>query len=264
MMEDRLLNGEEPRKIEEGLDMSPPESLLKSMEELLRVEVTEKQKQKVEKHRRLFGEDLELDLTPPDSLFKELSSLVKNSSRGRREVKSEKVVAKEVKEVPATKEEPSVPQPLGLITNPPDVKAPDALTPLNQKFATMKDLEDHYKLFLNRIQQQLSTLGGGGESNITFLDTPVTIVTSSSYQVKTTDYYIGVNHAGITTITLPSPTMGKRIVVKDESGEASWKNRQIRILPFSASDAIDGEDEAILQIDHGSLTFLYREGWRII
>ena len=36
------------------------------------------------------------------------------------------------------------------------------LTPLDQNFATLQDLQDHYRKFLVRIQQQLSSLGGGG------------------------------------------------------------------------------------------------------
>ena len=38
----------------------------------------------------------------------------------------------------------------------------DPLTPTDQKFATLDDLSKHYTLFVNRIQQQLSTVGGGG------------------------------------------------------------------------------------------------------
>jgi len=60
---------------------------------------------------------------------------------------------------------------LGLLAEPSEVKQQtDPLTPLNQNFATLDDLQKHYKLFLNRIQQQLSTLGGGGETRLEFLD----------------------------------------------------------------------------------------------
>ena len=38
----------------------------------------------------------------------------------------------------------------------------DPLTPLNQNFATLDDLSNHYRLFLNRINTQLATIGGGG------------------------------------------------------------------------------------------------------
>jgi hypothetical protein len=50
----------------------------------------------------------------------------------------------------------------GLLNEPPNVKNSDPLTPLDQNYVTIKDLQDHYRLFINRIQQQLSTIGGGG------------------------------------------------------------------------------------------------------
>ena len=42
--------------------------------------------------------------------------------------------------------------------------------PLNQRFVTFRELNDHYSLFLSRIQQQLASLGGGGEVNFRYLD----------------------------------------------------------------------------------------------
>lgn len=152
---------------------------------------------------------------------------------------------------------------LGLLAEPTEIKQQqDPLTPIDKK---IEDLEKQYKLFLSRIQQQLSTLGGGGETNLAFMDMPVKYVTSSSYTITPQDYYIGVNYAGAVTITLPTPRKnGKIYVVKDELGEASnGTNRYITILP-SGSDTIDGQDKAILAYDFGSLTFVYRDSWRII
>ena len=154
----------------------------------------------------------------------------------------------------------------GLLNILPQEKTPDPLTPLNQNFATLDDLQNHYKLFLNRIQQQLSTLGGGGETNLTYMDVPVTSITSSSYTIRPQDYYIGVNYAGAVTITLPrADREGKIFVVKDELGQASQgTNRYITILP-TGSDLIDGENRAILAFDFGSLTFIWKSNsWRIV
>jgi hypothetical protein len=154
----------------------------------------------------------------------------------------------------------------GLLNILPQEKTPDPLTPLNQNFATLDDLQNHYKLFLNRIQQQLSTLGGGGETNLTYMDVPVTSVTSSSYTIRPQDYYIGVNYAGAVTITLPrADREGKTFIVKDELGEASrGTNRYITILP-TGSDLIDGRDRAILAFDYGSLTFIWKDNsWRVV
>ena len=58
----------------------------------------------------------------------------------------------------------------GLLNIPPNQKTSDPLSPLEQNFVTQQQLESHYKLFINRIQQQLSTLGGGGETRLEFLD----------------------------------------------------------------------------------------------
>ncbi len=46
----------------------------------------------------------------------------------------------------------------------------DPLTPTNQKFATLKDLAANYRLFVNRVEQQLYTIGGGGAGFIKDLD----------------------------------------------------------------------------------------------
>jgi len=44
----------------------------------------------------------------------------------------------------------------------PDTKTNDPLTSLDQNYVTLKQLQDHYRLFINRIQVQLSSIGGGG------------------------------------------------------------------------------------------------------
>jgi len=57
-----------------------------------------------------------------------------------------------------------------ILVVPPTENNPDPLTPLDQNFATLDDLSNHYRTFLNRIQTQLATLGGGGEVRLEFLD----------------------------------------------------------------------------------------------
>jgi len=190
---------------------------------------------------------------------------------------------------------------LGLLSEPSSTKVQnDPLTPLDQNFATLDDLQKHYNLFITRIQQQLSTLGGSGETRLEFLDDvdrdsakvnkkflkynsstgkwegsnaggggpayyAATYITSSSYTITENDYYIGVNYAGAVTITLPTGAVeGTTYIVKDELGQASkGTNRYITILP-SGSDKIDGRNRAILAYDFGSLTFFYRDGWRVV
>ena len=63
----------------------------------------------------------------------------------------------------------------GLLNEPPTYEQsvggkPDPLTPLDKKFATVEDLSKHYTLFVNRVQQQLATFGGGGAVRFDTLD----------------------------------------------------------------------------------------------
>ena len=53
---------------------------------------------------------------------------------------------------------------------PPSVKNSDPLTPLDKNFVNLQDFQEHYRLFLTRIQRQLSTLGGGGAVLVSDLD----------------------------------------------------------------------------------------------
>ena len=64
----------------------------------------------------------------------------------------------------------------GLLNEPPETNNSDPLTPL----VSVKDLNKHYSLFINRIQQQLATLGGGGETRLKYLDDIVGIATNAS------------------------------------------------------------------------------------
>ena len=75
---------------------------------------------------------------------------------------------------------------------PPSTKNEDPLTPLDKNFVTLDQLQQHYRLFINRIQQQLSTLGGGGETRLKYLDDVVGIATNASaYDGK----YLKYNHS---------------------------------------------------------------------
>jgi hypothetical protein len=91
---------------------------------------------------------------------------------------------------------------LGLLAEPSDVKQQnDPLTPLDQKFATLDDLQNHYKLFLSRIQQQLSTLGGGGETRLRYLDDVVGVATNSgAYDGKYLQWNSTTNTAEFVTV----------------------------------------------------------------
>jgi hypothetical protein len=186
--------------------------------------------------------------------------------------------------------------PLGLFGGDPDQKVDDFLSPLNRNFVTHDELQKHYKTFIARVQHQLSTVGGGGETKLRRLDdidrssiadnkflkydaasgkfkfAPVvtgdivtthlyatTLVTTGSYTATEEDHYIGVNYTGVCTITLPSSvTNGEMLIIKDESGNAS-------INPIKVLGNVDNDPGGFtLGIDNGSISLIYRNGWRII
>lgn len=201
-----------------------------------------------------------------DSCF--LKPLQEEVSKTKKKKRKNKKVVEPITESTEVevKKETLMEKSLGLLAEPSETKTQDPLTPLDQNFVTFEQLQKHYNKFLSRIQQQLSTIGGGGETNLTYMDVPVSYVTTSSYSATHKDYYIGVNYAGAVSITLPyAEREGKTFVVKDELGEASkGTNRYITIFP-SGSDLIDGRDRAILAYDYGSLTFVWRgNSWRVV
>ena len=215
--------------------------------------VAEEKKKQEDEFKSLIGEDI--------------GDIVENIFKPNKKVENKKVERSKEDSKVILKEDSLLEKSLGLLSEPSEIKQNnDSITPLNQNFVTLDQLNKHYNTFLARIQQQLSTLGGGGEVNLAFMDLPITSVTSSSYLITTNDYYIGVNYAGAVTLTLPyADREGKVFIIKDELGEASrGTNRYITILP-SGTDLIDGRDRAILAFDYGSLTFVWKgNSWRVI
>lgn len=86
-----------------------------------------------------------------------------------------------------------------------------------------------------------------------------TLITTPTYTVLDADYYMGVNYAGPVTITLPvTPSSGRMIIIKDESGNCS-------VNPITVSGTVDNDIGGfILQMDNGAIQLIYRNGWRII
>ena len=96
----------------------------------------------------------------------------------------------------------------GLLNEPPGEKEsvggqPDPLTPMDQNFATLDDLSKHYKLFINRIQQQISTIGGGGAGFIKDLDDVTFDQTTGEGKLL---IYDGAKWVGIASTSLSGST----------------------------------------------------------
>jgi len=272
----------------------------------------EKKKQDKELHS-LLGEDFSTDKFIED-IF----------STAKKEVKKEKIIKEKIEnifdkivleEILPIKEELKPTEEIeeetqeeileevseGLLNITPDVKNSDPLTPLDQNFATLDDLQKHYSLFLNRIQQQLSTLGGGGEYRFRYLDGLVGIKTNPGaydgkflqwnsskneaefvnpnsvgitsiisisgvttyYQASNVDDYIGVSADVPVTILLPQiPSYGKKLIVKDEGNKIATYNITVQA---GAGTSVENDTSVLMKINHQSFTYFYNgSNWFLI
>ena len=259
-------------------------------------EITPKKKKKVQEQKTVKAFEDWLYSETPKKQEQVIEEVIENSLNEVLEVLDE---YKEELEEP---KEELIEKSLGLLAEPSDVKQQnDPLTPLDQKFATLDDLQKHYKLFLSRIQQQLSTVGGGGETRLRYLDDIVGIATNSGayngkylqwnsttnkaeftdpsdtetttivsvtgittyYQANNTDDYIGVNADVPVTIVLPtSPNTGKKLIVKDEGNKIATYNITVQA---GAGTSVENDSSVIMTINHQSFTYFYNgSNWFLI
>ena len=259
-------------------------------------EITPKKKKKVQEQKTVKAFEDWLYSETPKKQEQVIEEVIENSLDEVLEVLDE---YKEELEEP---KEDLIEKSLGLLAEPSDVKQQnDPLTPLDQKFATLDDLQKHYKLFLSRIQQQLSTVGGGGETRLRYLDDIVGIATNSGayngkylqwnsttnraeftdpsdtetttivsvtgittyYQATNTDDYIGINADVPVTIVLPtSPNTGKKIIVKDEGNKIATYNITVQA---GAGTSVENDSSVIMTINHQSFTYFYNgSNWFLI
>jgi hypothetical protein len=205
----------------------------------------------------------------------------------------------ELEEFNKVEESTLIEKSLGLLAEPSDIKQQnDPLTPLDQKFATLDDLQKHYSTFLTRIQQQLSTLGGGGETRLEFLDdvdrdsvktdnyflkydatinkwvgdpadgAGITSIVSISgvttyYQASNVDDYIGVSADVPVVIVLPQiPSYGKKLIVKDEGNKIATYNITVQA---GAGTSVENDTSVLMKINHQSFTYFYNgSNWFLI
>jgi hypothetical protein len=82
----------------------------------------------------------------------------------------------------------------------------DPLTPIDQKFATLQDLASNYRLFVNRVEQQLYTIGGGGAGFIKDLDdvdfAGITTGSLLMYEAGTKQKWVGIASTSLGSSTL--------------------------------------------------------------
>ena len=109
-------------------------------------------------HIHELRRDMKKDVS---KLQKETSTSIAELYKIVEEIKGKQQILKEDMEI--VNDRPIAPDPQ-------EKQGDDPLTPTGQKFATLKDLAANYRLFVNRVEQQLYTIGGGGAGKIYDLD----------------------------------------------------------------------------------------------
>ncbi len=262
----------------------------------LKEEINPKKKKKVQEQKTVKAFEDWLYSETPKKQEKVIEEVIENSLDEVLEV------LEEYKEELEEPKDELIEKSLGLLAEPSDVKVQqDSLTPLDQKFATLDDLQKHYKLFLSRIQQQLSTVGGGGETRLRYLDDIVGIATNSGaynnkflqwnsttnqaefvdpndvggttivnisgittyYQASNVDDYIGVSANVPVTIVLPQiPSYGKKLIIKDEGNKIATYNITVQA---GAGTSVENDSSVIMTINHQSFTYFYNgSNWFLI
>jgi hypothetical protein len=148
---------------------------------------------------------------------------------------------------------------LGLLAEPSNVKQQnDPLTPLDQKFATLEDLEKHYKLFLSRIQQQLSTIGGGGETRLRYLDDVVGVATNSgAYDGKVLSWNSTTNKAEFVLVgDLDADTLD---TVTDR-GNTTTNGIGVSFVNLPVGSVISGVSSIVANITRANLSSVLEYG----
>ena len=241
--------------------------------------VAQEKKQKKEEFESLVG-DLGLD-----SVFEEVSILktkskIKNK-KGHKALKvfedflsskeiepiNEEVIEEIVEVVEELQEELEEPKnelierSLGLLAEPSNTKVQqDPLTPLDQKFATLEDLEKHYKLFLSRIQQQLSTIGGGGETRLRYLDDVVGVATNSAaYDGAFLQWNSSTNTAGFSTY-IGGLLINETLDTVTDRGNTTTNGIGVSFVNLPVGSVITGVSSIVANITRANLSSVLEYG----
>jgi len=195
---------DDDKKLKKSI-LSEQNKLKQSLEK--QIEKIDEQSVKADESILNFFTDLKdtVDNLPEVKYYDEDISSIKG------DISSLKTGLKELNEISSLiKKDQKVLEESYLLNEPPSKKQTagnqtDALTPLDQNFATLDDLSSHYKLFINRITTQLATLGGGGEVNLRYLDDIVGIATNlNAYD----GMYLGIDVSNSSQPFVFSPVSG--------------------------------------------------------
>jgi len=104
---------------------------------------------------------------------------------------------------------------------------PDPLAPTDQQFVTLQDFNKHYNTFVERVQQQLSTIGGGGEVDFRYLDDVERSTMTPSNDNWVLEYDAASGHVKFTDSIGPISTITfdtASVDVSNTPGLVSWSN----------------------------------------
>ena len=123
----------------------------------------------------------------------------------------------------------------------------DDLTPLDQKFVTVEQLAEHYRVFIGRVQEQIGTIGGGGAVQLTDLDdvddsnrghksTLMYNDVTGKYEAADSDLNAGISnedHSGDEIILNATDSSGT-----DEGGSIQQENKTATAVPSPTGDIV--------------------------
>jgi len=147
----------------------------------------------------------------------------------------------------------------GLLNEPPSTDNEDPLTALDQKFVTLDKFEEHYRLFVNRIQKQLSTLGGGGAVNIKDMDDVDSSALSNGKVLEydsTLKKWKGGSVSGTVGNVVGISTFNDDVIFKGQHTNARWNHSTSDLTLWNSTRLVFGDNDDF-QIWHGGThTFL--------
>jgi len=112
--------------------------------------------------------------------LKNISNKIKEDIISETSSKLDKKISHLEKALNSLKETTFLKEEAALLTEQPSTPTKDPLTPLDKNFVTFEDLANHYRTFINRVQVQMASIGGGGETRLQYLDDIVGIATNAS------------------------------------------------------------------------------------
>ena len=182
-----------------------------------------------------------------ENLIKKVSNLEVDILRNEKHLRNNNVDVDEIRQdinETIQKIKSEIIEDVGVLQEPPSNVTSDPLTPLDKNFVTLDQLQEHYRLFINRIQQQLTTLGGGGETRLEFLDD----VDRNSAKIN--GRFLKYDAASGKWVGAAGATGGTALTVKESIGNGGTENLSVdnvntiifdNSTGFNVTDNGDGE-----------------------